>query len=125
MEGISIPCIHLCHLQNHNYYIKMSPPGNLTSLRPSGNEKSTFQRGAAVHQTYPFCQSVLEEKLMPWPCVLHSQPFWEAIHTASPYPYQILPVSCNCMLLANERPHKHGSTFANTVSQSIASGLFP
>lgn len=34
-------------------------------------------------------------------------------------------VSCNCMLLANGRPHKHGSTFANTVSQSIASGLFP
>lgn len=57
-----------------------------------------------------FCQSVLEEKLMPWPCVLHSQPFWEAIHTASPYPYQILQsVAIACFLLMkdpiNMAPH--------------------
>lgn len=56
-----------------------------------------------VHQPYPFCQSVLEEKLVPWPCVLPSQPFWEAVHTASPYPYQILhSVVTSCCLLMKD-----------------------
>lgn len=76
-----------------------------------------------VHQTCPFYQSALEEKLMPWPSVVSSHPFWEAMHTASPHPYQILPsvATAHCLLMKDRiKSALHG---ANTLSLSNANTL--
>lgn len=78
-----------------------------------------------VHQTCPFCQSVLEEKLMPWPCVLPSHPFWEAMHAASPHPYQSLQSVAIALCLLMKDPINRSLHGANTLSLSIVSGLFP
>lgn len=120
VEGINIPGIYLCHLQNHNYCMRRSPPANLTFLRPSEREKTTLQRGAACFfqctRLAPFCQSVLEEKLMPWPYVFPSHLFWETMQTASPHPHQFFWSVATAPCLLMKDPINRSLHSANTLS---------